>query len=60
MTFYIEWRNNMREGLAVYSWSNGDRFEGLYLNGLRHGEGIFFSKNGKIEREEWKNGKLIK
>ena len=32
---------------------NGARYEGEFENGLKHGEGILFYKNGKTEKQRW-------
>lgn len=46
----------MIEGFGVFTWPDGNRYEGEYLNGLKHGKGIFFFANGKIFKGRWKNG----
>ena len=34
---------------------NGDRFEGVWKNGIRDGIGIMYYKFGKVEKGYWKN-----
>ena len=41
-------------------FSNGERFEGNFLNGKFDGEGIKFSLDGKETKGIWKNGELLK
>lgn len=40
----------------MFTWPDGNRYEGEYLNGLKHGKGVFFFANGKIFKGRWKNG----
>ena len=41
---------------GIYKWSNsGDRYEGEYLNGDRHGFGTYFYANGNKYSGEYKN-----
>lgn len=43
-------------GKGTITWPNGEKYEGEVLNGNRHGQGKFFSSNGKIIYDgEWKN-----
>jgi hypothetical protein len=47
-----------REGFGIMSYSNGEYYEGNWLNGLKHGEGKY--KNfKKMIKGEWKNGELV-
>ena len=41
-------------------YSNGDEFNGKWVNNSREGEGILKFKNGNEIRGEWKNDNLIK
>merc|ERR1711993_19322 len=34
----------MAHGKGLMRWRNGDKYEGEFLNGLRHGKGTYFSK----------------
>ena len=45
-----------REGFHVVNWSNGDRFEGAYLNDDRHGTWTFFWENGTRDVGSFVNG----
>ena len=44
-------------GRGSYSWPNGDKYLGDYLNGLRNGYGVmtYQSKNEKYEGS-WQDG----
>ena len=45
-----------REGFHVVNWSNGDRFEGTYLNDERHGTWTFVWEDGAREVGPFVNG----
>jgi hypothetical protein len=47
--FYVGGINaeNKAEGYGVAIWETGHRYEGNWMNGLKHGEGIYFYKNGE-------------
>ena len=38
------------------NYSNGDRYEGEFLNGKKNGYGIFFNNNGDRYEGNWSNG----
>lgn len=46
------------DGKAVFTYSNGDSYDGYYKKGLRHGQGIYRYKSGVYEYYDgdWKNG----
>lgn len=46
--FYVGEINaeNKAEGQGVALWETGHRYEGSWLNGLKHGQGIYYYKNG--------------
>ena len=37
-----------REGLGVQEWSDGARYEGEFVNGLKHGKGRYTWRNGEV------------
>jgi len=45
------WVNKKAEGFGVMRWQNGDRYEGDWKDGLRHGQGTYSCKStgGKYE-----------
>jgi hypothetical protein len=46
-----------KEMVSVLKYTkNGARYEGLYLNDVRHGKGIKITANGVIKEVEYKNG----
>ena len=61
--------------MGVFSWNDGRKYDGQWLNGKQHGKGIFFciinkftkkfilgdytTANGKIQKGEWKDGKRL-
>ena len=40
-------------------YTNGDRFEGVWKNNRKEGEGILFHENGNKETENYLNGKKL-
>ena len=42
------------EGKGTYQYPNGSSYEGEFHNGLKHGEGLFYSKNGNFFEGKWK------
>ncbi|CAL8306280.1 unnamed protein product [Lota lota] len=41
-------RGDMRQGYGTQEWPDGSKYEGDYLNGLKHGKGRFTWKNGEV------------
>ena len=37
----------IENGVGVFTWSNGDVYEGEYLDGMRNGNGLFIWADGK-------------
>ena len=35
------------EGYGIYTWEDGKKYEGYYLNNLKHGHGVYTWSNGK-------------
>jgi hypothetical protein len=54
-TFEGTFRNGQRQQ-GVFTYTNGDRYEGGYLNNLRHGRGAYFYKSGNRFTGEYVNG----
>jgi hypothetical protein len=42
-----------RHGAGVMTWTNGDRYEGEFFNGVRHGHGSLFFADGSEYVGEW-------
>lgn len=56
------WVNKKAEGFGVMRWQNGDRYEGEWKDGMRHGQGSYSCKStgGKYEglyEKDQKSGK---
>lgn len=43
----------MRNGSGTYFYSNGDRYEGQWLNNMRHGKGTLYDNDGSLYIGEW-------
>ena len=44
-------------GKGVFTWEDGKKYEGEYLNDKKHGQGTFTWADGKSFTGGWKNGK---
>ena len=47
------------EGRGKYFFANGDRYEGEFLNGERHGDGLMFFNSGGFREGTWRNDNLV-
>ena len=50
---------NCVNGQGTYTWPNGEKYVGEYMNGLKHGQGTFTYADGKIEKGLWENGEFV-
>lgn len=50
------WKNDLKDGLGVFSYSDGSRYEGNWKTGLRHGQGTLYYPNGNEYVGEWQDG----
>ena len=48
------------QGFGVYTWANGRKYEGEWVNGKQHGKGKLFLLDGTIKTGIWENGIRIK
>ena len=46
----------MREGRGIFSWSNGNLYEGEWKEGNKNGLGTFTYLDGSKYKGEWKDG----
>ena len=44
-------------GKGVFTWTDGRKYEGDYLNDNKEGFGTFWWPDGKIYKGNWKGGK---
>lgn len=44
-------------GKGIYTWPNGKRYVGDYVNDKKEGKGVFTWPDGREYDGEWKNGK---
>jgi hypothetical protein len=54
-----DWENGVKKGRGVYTFGNGDVFDGEYDNNVRHGNGELKKADGEERTETWKEGKLL-
>lgn len=48
---------NERHGFGIYQVIFAGRYEGNWRNGFKHGKGISYYKNGKVQYEgDWEGG----
>jgi hypothetical protein len=45
------------EGYGVFTWPDGRKYEGQYVNDKKEGYGVFNFKDGRIYKGQWLNGK---
>ena len=46
-----------KQGHGIFTYSNGDFYEGMYENDLKHGQGTYNHKDGNRYRGAWFAGK---
>jgi len=51
------WRDNNMHGKGIYTWKDGRKYEGEYLNDRKHGFGIYTWQDGRQYEGYWYNGK---
>ena len=44
--------------VTIYTWKNGDRYEGQFKKGKLHGKGKLFYKNGNYFEGSYKDGSM--
>ena len=45
------------EGSGIFTWPDGRRYDGEYIDDKKEGNGIFFCPDGRKYEGGWKNGK---
>ena len=45
------------EGSGVFTWPDGRKYDGEYIDDKKEGNGIFFWPDGRKYEAGWKNGK---
>ena len=46
-------------GQGTFTWANGDKYVGEYMNGKKNGQGTITYADGTIEKGLWENGKYV-
>ena len=57
---YIIFGDYIREGVGSLTYSDGDKYEGEWKDGQKHGNGIMDWGNGEVDEGEWEDGILIR
>lgn len=57
-TYHGDHENKIPNGKGIILYDNGDKFEGRFVHGFKHGIGIFTQRNGKVIKGQWWNDKL--
>jgi hypothetical protein len=47
------WRNGMKSGYGVETWSSGSSYQGDYMANQRHGRGTYKWADGQVYDGEW-------
>lgn len=42
------------------TWSSGSRYKGEWLNGTRHGYGVYVTSKGKVKKGDFEKGRFVK
>ena len=62
--FAGRFENNVKAGVGVYSYPNGDRFEGMFFNDKPDGEGSYYARNQDgtwtAQHHQWQAGRKMK
>lgn len=54
-TYTGDLADGIRQGIGVLVFANGDRYEGAFVQGFRHGRGVFTSERGnRVYEGEWR------
>ena len=55
------YEKGLRNGFGVYYFTNGERWEGKFIKGKKHGGGKFYPNHNSTEcyKAEFNNDKLI-
>ena len=49
----------MPNGKGTFTWANGDKYVGDWVDGDFHGKGTITLKDGRTLRGKWSNGNLV-
>lgn len=49
------WKDNLRHGIGVFTWSDNEYYEGSFVEGKREGYGEYHWKNGEVYKGYWKD-----
>lgn len=49
----------LQNGKGTMSWTNGDYYEGGFVDGLLEGKGTLWFANGIIQKGKWKANNFV-
>ena len=52
--------NDIRAGQGVYTWANGERYEGEFQNNLPSGYGTYYWPSGRTYTGYFENGVFVR
>ena len=53
------WVHNVKTGQGVFTWRNGDQYEGQFKDGKISEVGTMKYSNGTIQKDTWPNGAFL-
>ncbi len=53
------WKDGMRNGLGVFYYANGSKYEGEWLNNIKDGYAYFTYDDGRVYKGFFKNDRMI-
>ena len=55
-----ELRQDKAHGKGEFTWDDGSKQVGNYIDGKNEGSAMYYDKNGKKENRFYKDGKIVK
>ena len=56
---HFSWFVLKKASTGTFSWPDGRKYVGQWVNGKQDGEGEYTTTNGKTKRGKWEDGKRI-
>ena len=55
----LRYAEDKKSGYGVFTWPDGRKYAGSWLNGNQHGIGTYTSTSGTVKTGEWSHGKRL-